>query len=51
MQGTRGGAVVIPGSASGSTLVCVIQGLAAPEIRMPHTARSLSPNRIENLII
>ncbi len=51
MQGTRGGAVVIPGSASGSTLVWVIQGLAAPEIRMPHTDRPLSPNRIENLII
>jgi mono/diheme cytochrome c family protein len=51
MQGTRGGAVVIPGSAGASTLVWVIQGLAAPEIRMPHSERPLSPNRIQNIVL
>ncbi len=51
MQGTRGGAVVQPGLASGSTLVWVIQGLAAAEIRMPHTERPLSPNRIQNIVL
>jgi mono/diheme cytochrome c family protein len=51
MQGTRGGPVVTPGIASGSTLVWVIQGLAAPEIRMPHADRPLSPNRIQNIIL
>jgi mono/diheme cytochrome c family protein len=51
MQGTRGGQVVAPGVASGSTLVWVIQGLAAPEIRMPHADRPLSPNRIQNIIL
>ncbi len=51
MQGTRSGAVISPGSASGSTLVWVIQGLAAPQISMPHTERPLSPNRIQNIIL
>lgn len=51
MQGTRSGAVISPGSASGSTLVWVIQGLAAPQIRMPHSERPLSPNRIQNIIL
>lgn len=51
MQGTRGGAVVSPGLASGSTLVWVVEGLAAPEIRMPHADHPLSPNRIQNIIL
>ena len=51
MQGTRGGAVVIPGLASGSTLVWVVEGLAAPEIRMPHADRPFSPNRIQNIVL
>jgi mono/diheme cytochrome c family protein len=51
IQGTRSGAVVSPGSASSSTLVWVIQGLAAPQIRMPHAERPLSPNRIQNIIL
>ncbi len=51
MQGTRGGAVVIPGLASGGTLVWVVEGLAAPEIRMPHADRPLSPNRIQNIVL
>ena len=51
MQGTRSGEVISPGSASSSTLVWVIQGLAAPQIRMPHAERPLSPNRIQNIIL
>jgi len=51
MQGTRGGAVIIPGLASGSTLVWVVEGLAAPEIRMPHADRPFSPNRIQNIVL
>lgn len=51
MKGTRGGPVVSPGVASGSTLVWVIQGLAAPELRMPHAERPLSPNRIQNIVL
>lgn len=51
MKGTRGGAVVIPESAGSSTLVWVIQGLVAPEIRMPHSERPLSPNRIQNIVL
>ncbi len=51
MRGTRSGAVISPGSASSSTLVWVIQGLAAPQIRMPHSERPLSPNRIQNIIL
>lgn len=51
MRGTLGGAVVVPGRASASTLVWVIQGLAAPEIRMPHAERPLSPNRIQNIVL
>jgi mono/diheme cytochrome c family protein len=51
MQGTRSGAVISPGSAGSSTLVWVIQGLAAPQIRMPHSQRPLSPNRIQNIIL
>ncbi len=51
MQGTRGGSVVSPGQAGGSTLVWVVQGLAAPELRMPHSERPLSPNRIQNIVL
>ncbi|HLC06311.1 MAG TPA: c-type cytochrome [Anaerolineales bacterium] len=51
MQGTRSGAVISPGSASSSTLVWVIQGLAAPQISMPHAERPLSPNRIQNIVL
>ncbi len=51
MRGTRSGAVISPGSATSSTLVWVIQGLAAPQISMPHSQRPLSPNRIQNIIL
>ena len=51
MKGTHGGPVVSPELASGSTLVWVIQGLTAPELRMPHAERLLSPNRIQNIIL
>jgi hypothetical protein len=49
MKGTTGGQVVIPGSPATSTLMTVIQGTADPKIQMPHNARRLSPNRIENI--
>lgn len=51
MKGTRYGAVVTPGSATSSTLVWVIQGLAAEKIRMPHEGAKLTPNRIQNIIL
>ncbi|MCL4535595.1 MAG: c-type cytochrome [Bacteroidetes bacterium] len=51
MKGTQFGPVVIPGSPGSSTLVAVIKGTAAPEIRMPHQGRQLSPNRIENITL
>ncbi len=51
IKGTNAGAVVTPGMASGSTLVWVIQNLAAPQIRMPHADRPLSPNRIQNIVL
>jgi len=49
MKGTTNGEVVIPGSPATSTLMTVIQGTADPKIQMPHTARKLTPNRIENI--
>jgi len=51
MKGTQFGAVVVPGSATRSTLVAVIQGTASLEIRMPHEERQLSPNRIQNVVL
>lgn len=35
MQGTRMGAVVVPGSAASSSLYLVVAGKTAPEIQMP----------------
>lgn len=49
MKGTTIGAVVIPGSPATSTLLTVTQGTAAPQIQMPHNARKLTANRIENI--
>ncbi len=51
LKGTQFGPVVVPGSPSSSTLVAVIQGTAAPEIRMPHQGRQLSPARIQNITL
>ncbi len=51
MKGTQFGPVVVPGSPSSSTLVAVIQGTAAPQIRMPHQGRQLSPNRIQDITL
>jgi mono/diheme cytochrome c family protein len=49
MKGTANGAVVMVGSPSTSALMTVIQGTADPKIQMPHNARKLTPNRIENI--
>lgn len=42
MQGTKFGAVVIPGNALSSTLTMLIEGRADPSIRMPHGGEPLS---------
>ena len=49
MKGTQNGAVIVAGSPSTSALMSVIQGTAAAQIRMPHEARTLTHNRIENI--
>jgi hypothetical protein len=41
MTGTKHGAIVIPGDALRSNLIVLIEGRAAPEIRMPHNQRPL----------
>ena len=41
MAGTRHGPVVIPGDPLSSNLIRLIEGKAAPEIRMPHDQRPL----------
>ena len=41
MQGTKFGAVVVPGSSIGSTLYLLVAGKADPSIRMPHGSASL----------
>lgn len=50
MKGTQYGPVVKPGSPGASTLVYVIQGIAADKIRMPHQEPRLTFNRIQNII-
>ena len=42
MKGTKFGTMVIPGDAFMSNLMVLIDGRAAPEIRMPHGRKSLS---------
>lgn len=42
MQGTKFGAVVLPGNALSSTLTMLIEGRADPSIRMPHGDAPLS---------
>lgn len=51
MKGTQYGPVVKPGSSAASTLAYVIQGTAPQEVRMPHERISLSPNRLQNIIL
>lgn len=41
MSGTKHGAIVIPGDPVRSNLVVLIEGKAAPELRMPHNQRPL----------
>ncbi len=49
MQGTRYGAVVVPGKSAFSTMVFVLEGKASKEISMPHGGDRISPNRIESI--
>ncbi len=42
MKGTKFGTMVIPGDAFMSNLMVLIEGRAAPEIRMPHGKRKMS---------
>lgn len=41
MKGTKHGAIVVPGEPVRSNLLVLIEGKAAPEIRMPHNQRPL----------
>ena len=47
----QNGEVIVPGSPNTSTLVAVVQGTAAPEVRMPHEGQKLTRNRIENIVL
>jgi hypothetical protein len=50
MQGTRFGAVVIPGDSLGSTLVVLVEGRADPSISMPHgDAEPLRQSEIDTI--
>ncbi|MBS1201077.1 MAG: hypothetical protein H6R27_1755 [Proteobacteria bacterium] len=42
MEGTKFGAVVIPGDALSSTLTMLVEGRADPSIRMPHGDQPLA---------
>ena len=42
MKGTRHGAIVIPGDAFLSNLNVLIEGRAAPELKMPHARKELT---------
>lgn len=51
MKGTQYGAVIVPGSPSTSALVSVIQGTAAASIQMPHGAKPLASQDVQNIIL
>ena len=42
MKGTKFGPIVDPGNAIMSNLIVVVEGRAAPEIRMPHSRKKLT---------
>lgn len=50
MKGTQFGPIITPGAPGASTLVYVVQGIAAEKIRMPHQEPRLTVNRIQNII-
>ena len=47
MQGTRYGAVVVPGSSASSSLYRLVAGRANPEIRMPYHRAPLPEEKVE----
>lgn len=49
MKGTKHGAIVIPGDPLRSNLLVLVEGKAAPEIRMPHGQRPLLKYQILTL--
>jgi Planctomycete cytochrome C. len=49
MKGTKHGAIVVPGDPLRSNLLVLIEGKAAPEIRMPHNQRPLLKYQISTL--
>lgn len=51
MKGTQFGSVVVPGSASASTLLAVLRGTTDPSIRMPHGGERLSEVELQNVTL
>jgi mono/diheme cytochrome c family protein len=49
MTGTKFGPMVIPGDPRSSNLIRLIEGKAAPELRMPHNQRPLLSAQIDIL--
>lgn len=49
MKGTRFGAIVKPGDSLSSALNMLVEGRAAPSIRMPHNKTALPKEKIETL--
>lgn len=49
MKGTKHGAIVIPGDPLRSNLLVLVEGKAAPELRMPHGQRPLLKYQILTL--
>lgn len=49
MKGTKHGAIVVPGDPLTSNLLVLVEGRAAPEMRMPHGQRPLLKEQIDIL--
>jgi len=49
MKGTRHGVVIVPGSATSSTLFRLVSGKVDPSIQMPHGKENLSDDEIETV--
>ena len=49
MKGTKFGAIVKPGDSLTSAMIMLIEGRAAPSIRMPHNKTTLPKDKIELL--
>lgn len=49
MAGTKYGPMIVPGDPTASNLLRLIEGKAAPELRMPHNQRPLLSSQIDIL--